>query len=75
MGLGQKLRDKLRAEVFVQKKKKKNKKKKSNGYNRCLRTFGAWPLNIAASSNYGAKHKNGTISQPTWLGASDQLQQ
>ena len=47
----------------------------ANNNNRCLSTFGAWPLNIAASSNYGAKHKNGTRSQPTWLGASDQQQQ
>ena len=34
------------------KKKKNNNNKNANGYNRCLRTFGAWPLNIAASSNY-----------------------
>ena len=52
----------LWAAIDLRRKKKKKKKKKkknnnnANGYNRCLRTFGAWPLNIAASSNYGAKH-------------------
>ena len=56
----------LWAAIDLRRKKKKKKKKKknnnnANGYNRCLRTFGAWPLNIAASSNYGAKHSSGKL--------------
>ena len=33
-------------------RRKNNNNKNGNRYNRCLRTFGAWPLNIAASSHY-----------------------
>ena len=48
----------LWAAIDLRRKKKKKKKNNNNAndYNRCLRTFGAWPLNIAASSNNGAKH-------------------
>ncbi len=36
------------------KKKKKKKNRKPNGYNRCHRTFGAWPLIIIIVVNTGS---------------------
>ncbi|KAL0146615.1 hypothetical protein M9458_057955, partial [Cirrhinus mrigala] len=70
----------LWAAIDLRRKRKKKKKKKkkrnnnnANGYNRCHRTSGAWPLNIAASSNCGAKHNRGRMRSLAWQGATDRL--
>ena len=47
--------------------RKKKNNKNGNRYNRCLRTFGAWPLNIAASSHYrGQAQSDDKTCQHCW---------